>query len=422
MLKVFTMAVLAVASTTVAAAQASQSGATEATISSANADDASPPQGADPGSRQAVIEQQQAAKDTSLHAYVPNKAERIFERVDTVLEGGTLRWHPFLENAYAGGGFTLGVGHATYVSGYNYIDVRGSYTIAGYKRAEAEFVAPRLFNRRGHLSAIGGWREATEVGFYGFGTNTSKNDRTNYLFRQPYANALLTLFPTRKVLMIRGGAEFTNWSQEPGEGTFPSVETKYTPTTLPGLGADVTYLHTQGTVGIDWRTSPGYSRRGGFYGVTLHDYNDRDDDFGFKIVEYEAIQHIPLLREAWVLSFRARVQTSSEKDDQQTPFFMLPALGGGSTLRGFSSRRFSDQNSLLLQGEWRIMVNRYLDMAFFYDAGKVAARAKDLDLDGLKSDYGFGLRFHGPFATPLRVELAKSGERLRVIFSSSAAF
>jgi hypothetical protein len=110
---VFTIVVLAVASTTVAGAQTPQSAAAEATISSANADDASPPQSSDRGSRQAVIEQQQAAKDASLHPYAPNKAERIFQRVDTILEGGTLRWHPFLENAYSGGGFTLGVGHAT---------------------------------------------------------------------------------------------------------------------------------------------------------------------------------------------------------------------------------------------------------------------------------------------------------------------
>ena len=32
------------------------------------------------------------------------------------------------------------------------LDVRGSYTILGYKRVEAEFTAPRLFHRRGALS------------------------------------------------------------------------------------------------------------------------------------------------------------------------------------------------------------------------------------------------------------------------------
>jgi hypothetical protein len=421
-LKLCSAVLLVVVSTRNAAAQTPLPAPPEATLTAAPADAETPPQSADPGSRQAAIEQQQAAKDKSLHPYVPNKAERIFQRVDTILEGGTIRWHPFLENAYSGGGLTLGVGHATYVSGYNYFDVRGGYSIRGYKRAEVEFVAPRLFNRRGHLSAIGGWREATQVAFYGLGNNSDKDDRTSFLFRQPYVNARLTVFPTRKILKLRGGAEFTRGVHEPGEGGFPSVETRYTPATLPGLGAQITYLHTQGTVGIDWRTSEGYSRRGGFYGVTVHDYHDRDDQFGFQIREYEAIQHIPILREAWVLSFRARVQTAEEKGGQQTPFYMLPSLGGGSTLRGFSSRRFRDQNSLLLQGEWRIMVNRYLDMAFFYDAGKVASRTKDLDLDHLKDDYGFGLRLHGPFATPLRLELARSTEGLTVVFASSAVF
>ena len=50
------------------------------------------------------------------------------------------------------------------------------------------------------------------------------------------------------------------------------------------------------------------------------------------------------------------------------------------------------------------------------------ARTSDLDLDGLKHDYGFGVRFHAPFATPLRVDLAKSTRRARLVFSTSAAF
>jgi len=69
------------------------------------------------------------------------------------------------------------------------------------------------------------------------------------------------------------------------------------------------------------------------------------------------------------------------------------------------------------------MVNRFLDTAVFYDAGKVSARASDLDLKGLKRDYGIGARFHGPFATPLRVELARSNEMgLNIIFAASPVF
>src|SRR5262249_30176687 len=239
---------------------------------------------------------------------------------------------------------------------------------------------------------------------------------------QPYGSALLTVLPNRNVLMLQGGVEYSRWRQEPGTGTTPSVETIYTPATLPGLGAEVTYLHTQGTVGLDWRTSPGYTRRGAYIGAGIHDFKDNDDQFGFQMAEYQGIAHIPILREAWALSFHARVQTAFDKDGQDTPFFMLPALGGGSSLRGYPSWRWRDKNSLLLQGEWRIMVNRYLDTAFFYDAGKVAARTSDLDLNHLHTDFGFGVRSHGPTATPLRVELAHGKEGLSFIFASSASF
>lgn len=375
----------------------------------------------EPATREAAIEQEQSDKVQDLHPYVPGKVEQFMNRADQVLTTG-LRWHPFFQNAYSGGGFTLGVGYAYHLSSYNVWDFRGSYTIKGYKRFETEFIAPRLFKRRGKLSVLAGWREATEVGFYGLGTNTSLDDATNYNFQQPYGSALLTVFPTRRMLMLRGGVELSQWKQGPGQGSSPSVEEVYTPETLPGLGAKVTYVHTQGTLGIDWRPSAAYARRGGFYGITANDFNDLDGHFGFERLDYEVIQHFPILREAWVISLRGMVQTAFNKDGQQVPFFMLPSAGGGSTLRGYSSWRFRDQNSMLVQAEWRIMVNRFLDTAFFYDAGKVTSRRSDINFDDLKSDFGFGVRFHGPLSTPLRVELAKSPEGLSVVFSSSAAF
>jgi hypothetical protein len=377
----------------------------------------------EPTTRTEAIERDKAKKSTELKPYEPNKVEEWIDRAEDLMLSGRLHWHPFFQNAYSGGGFTLGAGYMRHVSPYNFVDVRGSITFSGYKRIEAEFIAPRLFNRRGRLSVLGGWREATQVGFYGIGSDTSKDDRANYLFQQPYLSGLLTVFPTRRNLMLRGGVEFTQWSQEPGKGSFPSVEEVYTPGTLPGLGAEVSYLHTQGTIGLDWRTSPGYSRRGAYIAASLHNFNDSDDNFGFQLAEYEGIAHLPILRETWVLSLHGRVQTAFEKDGQQIPFFMLPALGGGSSLRGYSSWRFRDQNSLLLQAEWRIMVNRYFDLAFFYDAGKVVPRTGDLDFEHLKDDYGFGVRFHGPFSTPLRVEVARSRETsFSFIFSSSASF
>jgi Omp85 superfamily domain len=373
--------------------------------------------------REAEIAKAKAEKAKALHPYVPSKAETYIDRAENLLLTGGLHWHPFFDSAYAGGGFTLGAGYRRFVSSYNTVDLRGSITFSGYKRIEAEFLAPRLFDRRGVLSVIGGWREATQVGFYGIGTgSTSKDDRANYSFTQPYVSGRLEVWPTRKWFVLGGGLEYSKWDQGSGDGADPSVEEIYTPQTLPGLGASPTYLHVQGSAAADWRTGPGYTRRGGVYGITVHDFVDHDTDFSFRQVDYDAVQHIPVLRDAWVLSLHGRLETTFISDDEQVPFFMLPALGGGSTLRGFASWRFRDRNSLLMQAEWRVLANRFLDMALFYDTGKVTARPKDISWDGLKNDFGLGFRFHGLAATPLRIELARSNEGLVIVFSSKAPF
>jgi hypothetical protein len=375
----------------------------------------------EPETRQAVLEGQQTQKSAALEPYVPGKGERLIDRVENVFVYPTQTWHPFFENAYRGGGFAAGLGYMWHATSYSYVDIRGSYSIKSYKRAEIEFVSPRLFHRRGELSLLGGWRDATEVGFYGVGIDTSVNNRVNYGFERPYGGALLTVRPTRQLLLLRGGLDLSKWDLKSGTGG-TSIEDVYTPETLPGVGATTTYLHTQGTVGFDWRTASGYARRGGFYGVTAHDYNDRDDLFGFRQLDYEVIQHVPILREAWVLSFHGLAQTTVLKGNQQVPFFMLPSLGGGSNLRGYSSWRFRDRNSVLLQAEWRIMVNRFLDTAFFYDAGQVAQHKSDLNLDHQQRDYGFGARIHTPFSTVLRVDVARSREGTTLVFSTSPVF
>ena len=62
------------------------------------------------------------------------------------------------------------------------------------------------------------------------------------------------------------------------------------------------------------------------------------------------------------------------------------------------------------------------DMALFLDAGKVVGRRRDLDFDGLKTSYGIGVRFHTPLSTPLRIELARTGDGLALVFGFGPSF
>jgi hypothetical protein len=108
--------------------------------------------------REAVIEQAQTEKVKTLHPYVPGKGEAVLNRAEEILANG-VRWHPFFNNAYSDGGFTVGIGYGLHVSPYNMIDVRGSYTALGYKRVEAEFTAPVCFTAAARcLSSAAGAR------------------------------------------------------------------------------------------------------------------------------------------------------------------------------------------------------------------------------------------------------------------------
>jgi outer membrane protein assembly factor BamA len=156
---------------------------------------------------------------------------------------------------------------------------------------------------------------------------------------------------------------------------------------------------------------------------SFHDYRNVAGDLdSFQLSRSELVQHIPFLRETWVLSLRGRME-SAHGTDSDAPYYLLPWLGSGSSLRGYGTGRFRDKHSLLMSGEWRWIPNRYaLDMALFCDAGTVGPRFKDLKFSELKYDYGIGIRLHGPAMTPLRFDVAHGNEGWHLVISSSAAF
>ena len=142
--------------------------------------------------------------------------------------------------------------------------------------------------------------------------------------------------------------------------------------------------------------------------------------FGF--ARTEVVQHLPILRETWVVSLRARTESVVRKSDV-VPYFLMPYLGSGDTLRGYPTGRFRDRHTLLLGSELRWFPNRrWLDLALFFDAGKVAPQRSLLTLDDMKTDYGIGVRFHTPATTALRLDVAKGREGWRLVVATSPSF
>jgi hypothetical protein len=367
--------------------------------------------------RAGQVETQQAEKARRVAPYRPGAIEALVKKLDEHLMARHVRWHPFYGPAYHGAGVTVGAGYMFHTGDYDALDVRAALSLNGSKRAEAEFRRPNLFRRRAALTVLGGWREGFGQNYFGLGTAGSRDDRTEFDFRQSYGSATLDVRPRRGRLVFGGGLEYSRYEQRGG-----SLRTRHTAETLPGVGVRVDYVQPHGRIAVDWRPAVDYARRGGVYGVTARRYIDASGPFSFTQVDYDLVQHLPLLRDAWVISLRARAETTFAGAGDAVPFFMMPFLGNATTLRGFRSTRFRDRQSLLLSAEWRILLNANLDAAVFYDAGKAAARRADLNLRGLKSDYGVGLRFHTPASTPLRLDLAHSNEGFRMVVGATAAF
>ena len=106
---------------------------------------------------------------------------------------------------------------------------------------------------------------------------------------------------------------------------------------MPGIGADPDYLHSFVTAGIDSLTGPGFSRKGSQLQATLHDYRQQNDGpYSFRRIDGIARQLIPILRGNWVIDLSVRASTTDADDGNEVPFFLMPDLGGGSDLRGYS--------------------------------------------------------------------------------------
>lgn len=363
----------------------------------------------------------QQKKAKALHPYEPSAAERFVTDVQRRFSGAPNGFYPWLDSVYSGGGFTLGAGYRRFYGERTFWDARGLLSLKSYKRAEIATNAIGVGPGRVDLRAVAGWRDATQVSFYGVGNDTPPEALSNFRLQQAYGAAgFRARGPAR--LVFDFNISYEDYTLESGTGSSPSIEHVYTTETAPGLGDNPAFAHTTWMGGVDWRPSSGYARRGGLYALTYDSYFDPDHTYTFDRLQADLVQHVPILRENWILSLHGVARTTLD-DEQTVPYFLLPALGSGSTLRAYSSWRFRDRHSLLLSGEWRWIVNRtFLDMAFFYDAGKVTGRREDLNFTGLKQNVGLGVRFHGPLTTPLRVDVAHGSEGINLVFSGAAAF
>jgi hypothetical protein len=373
-------------------------------------------------SRAAEIGAKQSEKAQQLHRYEPSVVEKVLFR----LEEGRLNPPPVtvsFDTVYSGGGLTGNVLFRRHYADRSSWYVRTAYSVKQYKLVEVGTKVPDLGRgRRLTLSTNAGWRDATEVGFWGLGMETTEDGRANYRFREGYAEGRADYLAT-PWLPISAGVTFEGYELLAGEGREPSIDEVYTPATAPGLGDSPNFIHSDIRAAIDTRPPGEYTRKGGEYSVGFHNYRDVDGGtYSFSRFEVGTLQHIPIVRETWVLSMRARLR-STVGDDSQVPYFLMPTLGGGSSLRAYSSWRFRDRHAADANVEWRWIPNRAaLDMAVFFDAGQVTDDLNLLRPNRFATAVGIGVRLHARQFMVMRVDVAHGTAGWHLTLSNKVPF
>jgi hypothetical protein len=115
------------------------------------------------------------------------------------------------------------------------------------------------------------------------------------------------------------------------------------------------------------------------------------------------------------------VGTSDEAETGKVvPFYFQPTLGGNHTLRSYPIFRFRGTRLLAVSAEYRFGLLRFLELAAFYDGGKVYGGLEALGSQGYRESIGASARWVSKKDVIFRVFGAYGSEGWR--FSGSGAF
>jgi hypothetical protein len=341
--------------------------------------------------------------------------------------GGKDGFYPELANLPTGAGWIeAGPGYRQHLAGGKvFIDASAAISWRAYKVAQGRFELQQLAHNHLTVGSQVMWQDLTQVNYFGYGPDSLKADRSQYRDRSVdvvgYATARANNW-----LSINGGV---GWLRRPEilphTGTFdrgfPDVQATFPNDPALLRGQQPNYLHASASVMADNRDHPGHPMRGGVYRASWVDFSDRNGgSFSFRRYEVEGEQFVPVVANRWTLGAHAFGVFSSVPAGNDVPFYLMPSLGGNNSVRGYSDYRFHDRNLALVSAESRWGLTTHFDAALFFDAGNVARRAGDLDLN--KNAYGAGVRVHTQTATLLRVDAAHGADGWRLEFRMNDPF
>jgi hypothetical protein len=381
--------------------------------------------------REALLEKQRADKAAALQPYDPGRLEEWMLWYEE--QGLPERLSPH-DGFYVGYGYNYKVTGSGFGVGAGFrhdlfdrrarMDVGGGITFRNYQMLFADFSMPYLADERFEVGGRVVYQHHPQEDYWGLGMDTVSENRVSY-------NVDYTDYQARAIARpkpwLEAAARFGLVNGDVGPGhdkRYPSIEEVFTDPTAPGLAAQPDYRYTELSGAVDYRDYPGNARAGGFYSARWRKYTDLDlDTYSFGELDLLAQQFFPIWDKKRVFAAQIRLLSTDPDNGQQVPFYFMPTVGGGNSLRSYSDYRFRDQNVLYFNVEYRWEAFSGLDMALFYDRGVAAPTLDDLSLGDAEDGYGIGFRFNTYKAVWMLLDIGFGGnEGVKYYFKFSRAF
>jgi hypothetical protein len=374
----------------------------------------------DAGTRAGVAEQERAEKAKRLEPYTPGRLEKalllveqrfLAQRFINPPRGLFTRWGGMPE----GQGFT--VGPAYRISNYDAsftttaaVSIRGAYEVTGRLELPRPTLPPAP-QPTSFLSVGGLYHHLPQEDFYGFGQQSSPSARRSFRLDQSTFDVTGGLSPA-SWFTVSGTAEYrTERAALADDPELETIEIIGDRPSAPGAQANLDYVRFGAQTYFNLADAPQRALVGGRYRLSFNQYLDQTADrFSFNRWEVDLQQYLPISTPSRLLALRANAVGVVPEDGHDVPFYLQPTLGGSHSIRAYPFQRFRDRNALLLQAEYRFILNDFMTGALFYDTGKVAFDRQDLwDFGDLRDDYGISVRFGFAGIAALRAEVVFGG-------------
>jgi outer membrane protein assembly factor BamA len=260
--------------------------------------------------------------------------------------------------------------------------------------------------------------------FYGLGPDTTEDQRTEYELDDTLIE-VVSEYRIRSWLTvaIRGGVLWTSLGPGAQPGV-PNTQDVFDEETAPGLEAQPNYVHASAGLLVDTRDVPGNPHGGGALGAAITRSDDlTSHDFQFNRFTMEGRRYWSFGgRRRHVLALHGLASFDQADSGSSIPFYLQSALGGGHVLRAYHTFRFRDEDLLALSAEYRFDLRPRVELAAFYDSGKVFPGIGDLSFKDLARTWGVGVRLKTPTKVRLRVDLGFGPEGTRLLVKFGPAF